>query len=196
MTIKEVALAAGIPYATTWRAIHRRGKVSQRVADAVQSAVAKTGYRASPQPRANRKAAGTSTVSKASRKIALLDFRNATALSISVLRSVQQILGSQGMNLLYAHVVGPAELPTAVQAGEVDGILGYGELPDALLSPEIKKIPAVWMMTRADGCLDPWGDRVVPDNRRIGELAGKYLVSKGHRHVALLNPGGDVLLIR
>src|SRR3954470_19907583 len=147
MTIRQVALAAGVPYATAWRAVHQRGKVSQSVAAAVGQAMEELGFQPTPVRRSRTRADSAPATAKASRKIALLDLRNTTALSISILRSVQQLLGGQGMNMLYAHVVGPAGLPTAVEAGEVDGILGYGEIPASLVTTQLKRIPAVWMMS-------------------------------------------------
>jgi len=44
------------------------------------------------------------------------------------------------------------------------------------------------MMSRTDPGPDTWGDRVKPDHGAIGQLAAEYLIGRGHRCLAYLNP--------
>src|SRR5438477_461358 len=61
--------------------------------------------------------------------VALLHLRAGTAISNSVLRHVERLLAERNLNLIFGHVDGNGELPQAVRAGNVDGILGYGQFP-------------------------------------------------------------------
>lgn len=121
--------------------------------------------------------------------IALLHLRAASTISTSVLSCVQQMLAERNLNLIFAHVERADALPQAIRSGNIDGILGYGELPaDFTVAPALRRIPAVWMMSRfTAGSADVWGDRVKPDNGAIGRIAAEYLLSRGHRDLAFFN---------
>src|SRR5439155_10691166 len=128
------------------------------------------------------------------RNIALLHFRPNTAISSSVLSCVHRMLAECNLNLIFAHCPKTDGLPQAVRSGNVDGILGYGEFPAEAAEGNLRKIPAVWMMSRTDFSPDPWGDRVKPDHHAIGELAATYLMGRGHRSLAYLNPDTDLTM--
>lgn len=183
MSIQRVAQLAGVPYSTTWRVINRIPGVSPEASDAVKKAVAEIGYVRSVR----RPLRGPAGIRRRSRGVALLYLRESTPLSVSTVRAVQRILIEQQLNLIFGHVTGSEDLPPAVAAGEVDGILGYGQFPAAAVTSRLMEIPAVWMMSRTDNEADPWGDRVMPDHRAIGRMAAKYLLDKGHRHLAFYN---------
>jgi LacI family transcriptional regulator len=185
MSIQRIADLAGVPYSTTWRAINRRSGVSLQAAEAVRKAMEQMGYNQSAERR--RKPKGASTTGR-KLSVAMLYLRQNTPLSMAILRAVQRILIDQRINLVFGHVASPEDLPPAVLSGEIDGILGYGEFPDAAVTPQVMQIPAVWMMSRTEGGADAWGDRIMADHRAIGELATRYLIDKGHRHLAFLNP--------
>lgn len=124
-----------------------------------------------------------------SHNIALLHLRQSSSISTSVLADVQRMLAERNLNLIFSHGVGIDAVPQAVRCGNVDGILGYGEFPEGADTAGIRKIPAVWMMSRQNaGTADAWGDRVKPDHQAIGRLAANYLLERGHRHVAYFNP--------
>jgi LacI family transcriptional regulator len=185
MSIQKIAEIAGVPYSTTWRAINRVPGVSEEAAEAVRKAMEEVGYvQSQDRP---RKMGSDTNGRRRHRNVAMLDLRENTTLSISILRTVQRILIEQGTNLVFAHVAGPEDLPPAVTRGEVDGILGYGEFPASAVTPQIKKIPAVWMMSPLQDSQDIWGDRIMADHRMIGQLAARFLLDKGHKHLAYLN---------
>src|SRR6202012_785328 len=110
------------------------------------------------------------------------------ALCVSILRTVQQILADARMNMIFAHVAGPDDLPSAVRDGQVAGILGSGEFPAEAVTDDLKLIPAVWMMTPFADTDDPWGDRVMANHRSIGRLAARYLIARGLKRLAYLSP--------
>lgn len=189
MSVMLVAKLAQVPYSTAWRVINRKANVSPEAVERVLKAAKQIGY--SPnQSRRGRRAKAADGIR--THNIALLHLRTHTTLSLSLLRMVEQLLSARNLNLIVGHVERPDELPQAVRIGNVDGILGYGQFPDAGVTPRISHIPAVWMMTRYDFEPDSWGDRVQPDHKAIGRLAARYLLERGHQHLAFVGAGSHL----
>lgn len=185
MSIAHIAQAARVSYATAWRIINNHPCRSPEAVRAVREAVTRLGYSPS-QTRRGRPRKISDGIR--THNVALLHFRTASSISTSVLADVQRMLGERNLNLIFAHVDDVAELPQALRSGNVDGILGYGRFPDEAVTPALRRVPAVWMMSRWDGGADAWGDRVKPDHQAIGRLAAQYLIGRGHEHVAYFNP--------
>jgi LacI family transcriptional regulator len=184
MSIVRIAQAANVSYATAWRIINNQPGGSDDAIAAVREAMATLGYDGMTRSKRGRKPRSADGIR--TRNIALLHFRPASSISASVLSCVHQMLSERGLNLIFAHCQRASDLPQAVSSGNVDGILGYGQFPE--VDATLRRVPAVWMMSRQDPGADPWGDRVKPDHEAIGELAASHLLACGHRHVAFLNP--------
>src|ERR671912_169088 len=174
MSITRVAQAAKVSYATAWRIINNQPCSSEQAVAAVREAMGQLGYEPTNGKRRGRRSKGSDGIR--THNIALLHLRKGTSIATSVLSLVQRSLAERNLNLIFAHGSGADSLPQAVRTGNVDGILGYGEFPADALSPELQRIPAVWMMSRDDTNLDPWGDRVKTDHQAIGHLAAQYLM--------------------
>jgi DNA-binding LacI/PurR family transcriptional regulator len=190
MSIARVAQAANVSYATAWRIINNQPCGSEEAIAAVRRAMGVLGY----EPGATRRGRGRRprlADGIRTRNIALLHFRPSSSISTSVLNCVHQMLAERNLNLIFAHCEKVELLPQAVKSGNIDGILGYGQFPAEAVTPALRKIPAVWMMSRTDPGADPWGDRVKPDHAAIGQIAAEYLVGRGHRCLAYLNPDVD-----
>jgi LacI family transcriptional regulator len=194
MSISRIAQAANVSYATAWRIINNQPGGSEEAQAAVREAMGVLGYEPNAARRRGRRprmADGIRT-----RNIALLHFRPASSISSSVLSCVHRMLAECNLNLIFAHCPQTDGLPQAVRSGNVDGILGYGEFPADAVEGNLRKIPAVWMMSRSDKGPDPWGDRVKPDHGAIGELAATYLLGRGHRYLAYFNPNTDFIIFQ
>lgn len=185
MSITQVAKVAKVPYATAWRIINNQACTSEESVKAVQAAMQHLGYTPGQAKRGRppRSAEGIRT-----HNVALLHLRDGTAVSTSILSGVQGMLAKLNLNLIFAHMNDSGELPQAVKAGKVDGILGYGEFPSHAITPALRRIPAVWLMSRSADGSDVWGDRIKPDHPRIGNLAAEYLLARRHTNVAYFNP--------
>jgi DNA-binding LacI/PurR family transcriptional regulator len=61
---------------------------------------------------------------------------------------------------------------------KADGLLLAGERSRFPLE-EIRKLPVVWLMGELDR--PETGDQILPDHLRIGELAARHLLDRGHR---------------
>ena len=177
MSIVRVAQAANVSYATAWRIVNNQPCNSEQAVSAVRAAMEQLGYEPGRSRRRGRRAHAADGIR--TRNIALLHFRQASSISASVLSCVQRILADQNLNLMFAHCTNAGELPPAVKSGNVDGVLGYGQFPADTVERNLRKIPAVWMMTRTDDTTDSWGDRVRPDHQEIGRIA--HIVFRFHR---------------
>src|SRR5271170_6529597 len=185
MSIVEIAEAAKVSYSTAWRIVNDQPCRSPQAVKAVRAAIDRIGY--VPDGRRGRRRKSLDGIR--THNIALLHLRQGSSISTSILSCVQKLLAEQNLNLIFAHVENGASLPQAVRAGNVDGILGYGEFPAAAITPAMQRIAGVWMMSREDPTsADVWGDRIKPDNQAIGRLAAQRLLAGGHRHLAFLNP--------
>jgi len=187
MSITRIAQAANVSYATAWRIINNRPCSSEEAIAAVRKAMGQLGYKpAEGASKRGRRAMGSDGIR--TRNIALLHLREGTGISTTVLNRVQRMLADINLNLIFAHGTGADVLPQAVRAGNVDGILGYGQLHPDTSNEKISRIPAVWMMSRSDSQQDPWGDRIKPDHSAIGHIAANYLLKRGHTKLAYMNP--------
>jgi len=191
MSITRIAEAANVSYATAWRIINNRNGGSPEAISAVRKAISKLGYKPNTNGAGKRGRRAKIVDGIRTQNIALLHLRQGTTLSTAVLNRVHKILAERNLNLIFAHTDGTEGLPPAVRSGNVDGILGYGQFPAEAITPKLREIPAVWMMSRADDELDPWGDRIKPDHSRIGQLAADYLLGRGHQCLAYVNPDID-----
>src|SRR5687767_1284270 len=129
MSIVRVAEAANVSYATAWRIINNQPGGSEEAVEAVRVAMVQIGYAPGNKMRRRGRRPRIADGIR-SRNIALLHLRRATLISASVLNCVQRMLAEQRLNLIFAHCSRPDELPPAVRAGNVDGILGYGQFPE------------------------------------------------------------------
>ena len=186
MSITRIAKAANVSYATAWRIINNRPCSSEQAVAAVRKVMGQLGYKPKEGSRRGRKAKGADGIR--TRNIALLHLREGTSISSTVLNRVQRMLAESNLNLIFAQGHSADDLPQALRAGNVDGILGYGQFPNDAVTDKIKQIPAVWMMSRDDARMDPWGDRIKPDHASIGQIAAEHLLDKGHRNLAFMNP--------
>jgi DNA-binding LacI/PurR family transcriptional regulator len=194
MSISQIAQAAKVSYATAWRIINNRPCRSEEAVAAVRAAMSRYSYSPSTSNSTSSRRGRRPKAADGIRthNIALLHLRENSSIGTSVLAYVQRMLGERNLNLIFAHVEKPDAMPQAVRAGNVDGILGYGEFPADALTPSLQRVPAVWMMTRVSASTsDAWGDRVRPDHQEIGRIAAQRLLDRGHRHIAYFNPDPD-----
>ncbi|MCD4823694.1 MAG: LacI family transcriptional regulator, partial [Phycisphaerae bacterium] len=178
----EVAKLAGVSYATASRVINGHPSVSARAVRVVREAMKTLGYTPPVRRRGPRPKAGKGIRTGSIALLQMTDTKASTATTL--LRNVQKHLAGRRLNLFFAEVHSPDDLPPAVKAGEIDGIMGFGSFPSEAVTDRLLRLPAVWMMTAQANRPDAWGDRVRPDHAKIGRLAAEYLLGKGYRSLA------------
>jgi len=87
------------------------------------------------------------------------------------------------------HLLPDAPSPAALFTQKVDGAVLFGATKDREIRKQLSHLPCVQTMGVVQRRL-PW-DHVTYDNETIGELAAKYLLDRGHRHLAMLATDGS-----
>ncbi len=184
----EVAKLAGVSHATVSRVINGRSDVSPASVQRVREAMQKLRYvpparRRGPKPKASKIRTGN---------IGILFFSETPTLATSpitayALHAIEQEAAANGFGVMLGQVTAAGSLPQAVAAGRVDGLLMHGLPPSADIQQKLSRYSAcVWILSqrRQRGY---WGDRVSPDNYKIGEMACRYLIGRGHQRIAAIN---------
>ena len=188
MSIKEVAKIAGVSHTTVSRVINGVAGVSPSSLKRVNNAMRQLNYappaiRRGPQPK-RRGPVKTGNVG-------VLMFTNSGVMTAApfvavVVRAIEVALMDAGLNMIVAHVDEGGRVPPHVAAGRVDGLLLQGLPPSLEMAEQLRCHPSVWFLSpRAR--TGYWGDRVGPDNPKVGELAATFLHQQGHEHVAYMN---------
>lgn len=67
------------------------------------------------------------------------------------------------------------------------GFVLIGKSPSLANEKFLRQFPCCWVMTGASTA--DWADRVMPDHREVGRLAVRYLLERGHKHLAHIRLG-------
>ena len=190
-TIDEVAKAAGVSKSTVSRVLNRSNSVAPGIASSVRDAMDRLGYRSFARKPATKLA--TRRGVRTNSLLLLVCDRGGSATHLigtypALLAGIEKATQENDLKLVLATASPEANLPTALDAREVDGVLLFGR--PSCVTAETKErlatLPAVTLV-RGFEALGSLVDRVVYDNAAVGPLAAKYLLERGHRHMAFLN---------
>jgi DNA-binding LacI/PurR family transcriptional regulator len=104
-----------------------------------------------------------------------------------VLHAAQEELAVNGLNLMVGQINTAGGLPPNVTNGQIDGLLMHGLPPSTEIRMQLSRYSAcVWLLSqrRQRGY---WGDRVSPDNFKVGAIAASYLADRGHQRIAAIS---------
>lgn len=186
MKIKDIAQRAGVSTATVSNVINgNHHKVSQATIEKVQKIIEEMGYSPSATAR--------SLASNESRIIGVVVPYLGENQSFSLNPYTSQVIGTmenyvrkQGYYLMIRGVQQCREIVPIFSSWNVDGVLILGAVPEEV--PELEsrmKVPTVYLDTYAK---DQGIANVGIDDYKGGYLAARYLLSKGHRKIALASP--------
>jgi LacI family transcriptional regulator len=188
MSMVEVAKLAGVSHATVSRVINGRADVSSASVRRVREAMQELRYvppakRRGPKPKASGVRTGNLCVLFVTETPTLA----ASPVAALVLHAIEQEAAARGFGVMFGQVTAAGSLPQSVVAGRVDGLLMYGPPPSPDVRQKLSRYQAcVWLLSqrRQRGY---WGDRVSPDNHKIGEMACRYLIDRGHQRIAAVD---------
>jgi DNA-binding LacI/PurR family transcriptional regulator len=113
---------------------------------------------------------------------------SASPVMLDVVRGVEEALAAYGMSMVQGAISAGRQLPPIVARGEVDGVIVWPNLDG--VSEEtveiLRNYKVVYVMTAFEDRLP--GDRVQNNNRQIGRIAAKHLLSKGHKRIGYIAP--------
>jgi DNA-binding LacI/PurR family transcriptional regulator len=110
----------------------------------------------------------------------------------SALHGAERSITNFGANLLLADSPDLQRAPAWLGQEQIEGVILKGALQGRAIAEThspllhaLRRLPSVWLLGRPAGA---WGDVVGPDDFQIGQMAAGYLVDRGHRRIALVNP--------
>lgn len=190
MSLVEIAKRAGVSKSTVSRVINEKPGVREDVRKAVLEAMQAVGY----QPSARRpgpKPLSRKGIKTGNALFLVMGYSTQQLYRMpvfpSVLQGVETALRDAGMNLLIAAYQPEEALPTALQPGQIDGVLILGDqkLTTPALQSQLAGCPAVSLF-RPFEAVRGHTDVVTYNNHAVGPLAADYLLSHDHRHTAFL----------
>jgi LacI family transcriptional regulator len=198
VTLKEIADAAELSVSTASRALNGHPAISTATRDKVRRLADQLRYR---RVRSHRRP--DSTQELAGRNVAIVSLgmdRSLLALPVVAdsLAGVEAALSAAGASVQLAHVPDPGRTPAGLRLKTLDGAVLAGPMQgrhvaaaDSDLVRRLRKLPTVWVLGRPSGC---WGDAAASNDYQTGAMAAEYLVARGHRRLAFVNPKPDHLL--
>lgn len=193
MSIVKIAKIAGVSHTTVSRVINNEANVSPETAIKIRAVMKQVGY--VPKPPSQR---------RGPRRICDIEFRtgnvaflassdslrvlSSSPVMLDVVRGIEEALAVHGMSMVQGAISGGRNLPPIVARGGVDGVIVWPNL-DGVSSETIeilRKYKVVYVMTAFEERLA--GDRIKNNNRQIGRMAAKYLLSRGHDRIGYITP--------
>ena len=187
MSLSEIAEISGVSISTVSRVINNDPRISDGTRERIRRIVAAKGY----VPRSYRCRNGRQKPlvrGVRTGNIAMVevgDNVHGAPLSSEILRGATIRLAEYGMNMLSAYVQ-DGVMPPCLAMRQVDGVIVRG-IPSRGVAAQLCAFPSIWISSRHT----PWGDYVVGGHDAGGRLAAQYLLNRGHRRLAFLNPWAD-----
>jgi LacI family repressor for deo operon, udp, cdd, tsx, nupC, and nupG len=180
ITIRDVALAAGVSTATVSRALRGLPNVDEQTRIRVQRIAAELDYVISPS--ASRLASGRTG------SIAVITPYIARWFFSTVIFGVESVLQTAGMDLLLMGVSNPNALhrlpPAPRLRRRVDGVVVIALPPD---DPQLDEVLALGMPTSLIGVTRRGVPSVTIDDVQAARVATQHLVNLGHRRIAVID---------
>lgn len=191
VTIRQIAQTAGVSPATVSLVLNNSPRVSEQTTLLVQKALQTLGY----EPRhAGRPRKGDAPTRSRYRiafvsGYALARFKHAL-LYLDVLDGINAALAGEQTTSQFVHVDPKLPLPAEIMQRQFDGIVVLGPELLRVIKALEPAIPFVQVMGPEVFNAD-W-DQVTCNNTMTGELAARYLIEHGHRHLAVLAVDDDI----
>lgn len=116
------------------------------------------------------------------------------AVSLSI-NGAEAALSQCGARVLLSHVPDLTNSHQLMRTDNLAGIIVAGSSQGTLISncqsellTRLRTLPTVWLLGCPEGC---WGDAVGSNDFATGQRAADYLIDRGHRRLAYLNPKPD-----
>ncbi|MDQ3813054.1 MAG: LacI family transcriptional regulator [Armatimonadota bacterium] len=193
VTLQDVAARANVSLATVSKVLNNRYDVAPETVELVEKAIAELGYQRAAtrrgRPSAAHPPANRSRRTQVAASIALLiPARNIVAmqspLTGHLIDGVEAVARERGFHLLLTRLAEDGSLPACLDPVQVDGLIVRSTSRGMAMT--LPSVPMVWIFKSGFGPTP--GDLVQPDNEMIGQMAARYLLERGHRYVAVVNP--------
>ncbi len=187
VTVQDVADSAGVSPATVSRVLNKRPDITPKTRTAVENAIRQLGYQRSATNR-GRRVTGKKPPPRAVKSLVLLIPDThieamLTPLTGQIMHGTEAVARKHGYHFLLSRLSEEDGLSPTLSSGNVDGMIVRSNETD--ISLILPAVPIVWVFNS----LQPptFGDMVFPDNQRIGQMAARYLLDRGHTHLAVID---------
>lgn len=197
-TLRQIASVAQVSVSTASRALNGHPALNPATVATVRQAAQQLRYR--PRRLHGRLDARRSLARARIGIVSLGMDRSLLALPViaSAISGAEAALTEAGATVQLAQVPNLDEPPRAVRVKHLDGLILLGAMQGDLVAQShsawielLRQLPSVWVVGRPRGC---WGDAVTSNDYATGAMAAEYLVARGHRRLAFVNPKPDHLL--
>ena len=193
MTIKDVAKLAGVSHGTVSNVINGHPSVSREMIQRVKEAMVQLGYVPRPPekrtgPRRKRQQKDLRTGNIGILYVGMANSLVRAPIFTRMVHSVAKTLGERDLAMVLAETSVPALLPSTICPQRLDGLILCGKQPTGDTLTKLRKLPCVRVLGVPTACTELISDHIEPANEVIGAMAARYLVNRGHRHLAVINP--------
>jgi len=185
MSIALVAKQAGVSQATVSRVINRRPGVSPDATAAVRNAIGLLGYEpAPPERRPGRRVVAPGKERMGAVAVVLLDalYQHTPGVFTSHLRGIESEASEHGLGVLVVQADQADSVPAVLTNGQIEGLILMGSRAAPSVLKVLNRFTSIWLSSHHG----PTGDAVLSGNHQISEMAAKYLLGRGHKHLAFL----------
>ena len=176
---------------TVSRVINDHPRVSTETADRVRKAIATLGYSVAPslrkRGRPSRAYKGLHTGQIAMVIMGKEDIIHHPVIERTVY-GLDQKLQAMNLNLIVLSAESPSRLPDVLDRKSIDGMIVTGSFPSKDLKVILEDIPGVLIYGFGHLSDSKLMDHVMPDNKKVSELATKVLLRAKHLHCAFFDP--------
>lgn len=188
-TLQDVAQAANVSLTTVSRVLNNRHDVAPETVQLVEGAIRQVGYERAATRRGRPVASRTSPLGRVATSIALLftarlGDSSQTPVIGQLIDGIETVAREGGFHLLVTRLFPGGDLPRCLDPVQVDGLIVRS--PSGGLARPLPPVPTVWIFRPGFGPAP--GDIVEPDNERFVQIGFNYLMERGHRNVAVINP--------
>jgi LacI family transcriptional regulator len=195
-TIKDVAHRAEVSVGTVSRVLRGEPNVPDSTISKVQKAITALNYSRLRKPRAVH---AEKPLLKKNIGLLLLGMDRSLANLPSVasgIHGAEAALNDAGGNVILSDLPLADRLPEMLARKSMHGVIIKGALQGQLIQnanaeliDALRALPTAWLLGRPQQA--DWGDEVGSNDIEVGRLAAEYLVSRGHRRIAVLAPKPD-----
>ncbi|HAI13460.1 MAG TPA: hypothetical protein DCM28_17260 [Phycisphaerales bacterium] len=186
VTIREIAQSAGVSPATVSLVLNNSPRVAVQTRELVEQSVKTLGYepRQAGRPRRAHAQSGMRHHVGFVTSRPMSQFKR-TLLYLDVLDGINAALASEQSTSQFVHVDLDQPLPRELVEKQFEGLIVLG--PE--LVPVLQELdPAIaFVQVMGAPVFNANWDQVTCNNQLTAELAGRYLLKQGHKHIAILD---------
>ncbi len=187
MSILKVAKAAGVSHSTVSRVINGLSNVHPQTAALVKNAMKKIGY---TPPAADHRRGPRSRRQKgihtANILVAWTDI-SAELIATNFAQSVNGIIAAlqeHHLTPIFCCIEKSDPAYACRMLEKTDGCIMIGGNPPDVFINSLRHRPIIWLSSRRTAA----GDFIIGGNETVGQLAADYLIHRGHKNLAFLDP--------